>query len=125
MDYIPPCEKCGGRCCGYVAIEIDRPTTKKEYDHIRWYLVHKDVHVFVDHDKKWHIEFKSSCTHQSANKRCEIYSTRPQICRGHGNSEGDCEYYDTPYSLNFTTAAEFEKWLKKKGIDWKFKKKTD
>ncbi|TFH42546.1 MAG: YkgJ family cysteine cluster protein, partial [Chrysiogenales bacterium] len=53
--FSPPCEECGGRCCRYIAIGMDRPTTKTEYDHIRWYLSHDDVHVFIDHDRGWYV----------------------------------------------------------------------
>ncbi len=120
-DFQPPCDECGGRCCKYVAIEIDKPTTKTDYDHIRWYLVHENVNVFVDHDNKWHIEFRTPCEFQDENNRCSIYSKRPKICREHCDEEGSCEFYDTPYSMYFSEAREFEKYLERKGKDWKFK----
>lgn len=120
-DYIPPCMQCGGSCCKYVAIEIGKPTTKTEYDHIRWYLLHKDVNVFVDHDKKWFVEFRSPCENLTKQYRCTDYFKRPEICRDHGTSHGECEFYDTPYHLYFKSSYEFEKYLEKKGIDWQFK----
>ncbi len=119
--YIPPCEKCGGKCCRYVAIEIDRPNTKSGIDHIRWYLLHENVNVFLDHWKKWHIEFHSPCECLDKNGRCSCYSERPKICRQHGCEEGDCEFFDSPYLEYFKSARDFEKYLKKKKIDWKFK----
>jgi len=118
----PSCEECGGKCCEYIAIEIDRPGSKKDYDHIRWYLLHKKVNVFVDHDKKWHVEFRSRCEAQTDDKKCSIYKKRPKICRDHGNEDGECEFYDSPYYLYFTNCREFEKYLLKKGIDWSFKR---
>ncbi|MBN2160083.1 MAG: YkgJ family cysteine cluster protein [Spirochaetes bacterium] len=118
----PPCFECGGRCCQYVAIEIDRPTTKTDYDNIRWYLAHNNVHVFVDHDRKWHVEFRSACESLTADNRCHIYSERPMICRSHGCGDEECEYFDSPYFLYFTTRKEFEEYIQKKGIDWRFKK---
>jgi Fe-S-cluster containining protein len=119
--YQAPCDKCGGKCCEYVAIEIDRPRTKKDYDHIRWYLVHKKVHVFVDHDRKWYVEFRSPCERLQKDKRCSFYNDRPKICRDHGNMDGECEYFDSPYTHYFKTVKQFERFLKKKGIDWKYK----
>ena len=71
-NFQPPCEECGGRCCEYIAIEIDKPNTKSDYDHIRWYLIHRDVNVFIDHDRKWYIEFRTPCELLSKKKRCLI-----------------------------------------------------
>ncbi len=120
--FTPPCEACGGKCCEYIAIEIDKPTTKTDYDHIRWYLLHKKVNVFIDYDRKWYVEFRTPCEVQDSSKKCSIYEKRPKICREHGNTDGECEYYDNPYMHYFKTAREFERFLEKKGIDWKFKR---
>ncbi|MFC1669453.1 YkgJ family cysteine cluster protein [Spirochaetota bacterium] len=121
-DFKPPCQKCGSKCCKYIAIEIDKPGTKTEYDYIRWYLFHRDMNVFVDHDKKWHVEFKTPCEQLDRDGKCMVYDTRPKICRTHGNDDEECEYYDSPYHLYFSDVTEYEKYLNKKKIDWKFKK---
>ncbi len=118
----PPCFKCGGRCCNYVAIEIDRPSSKKDYDYIRWYLAHKKVNVFVDHEKNWFVEFRTDCEFKEKNHRCSIYNERPNICRGHGNGEGECEFYDSPYSAYFSSLKEFEDYLEKKNKKWRYSK---
>ncbi len=120
--FVPPCDRCGGKCCEYIAIEIGKPVTKTDFDHIRWYLLHHKVHVFIDHDKKWYVEFRSPCEAQDSTKRCRIYGRRPKICRDHGNVDGECEYFDNPYKRYFKSADEFEKYLEYKGIDWRFKK---
>lgn len=120
-SFLPPCADCGGSCCRYVAIEIDRPTTKTDYDNIRWWLLHKDVHVFVDHDRKWHVEFRGVCENLGPKNECLMYHHRPEICRNHGNIEEECEYFDSPYLLYFSSLKEFEKYLDKKKIDWRFK----
>lgn len=120
-DYKAPCEECGGKCCGYVAIEIDKPKGKKDYDIIRWYLAHQNVNVFIDHDKNWHVEFRTPCEFQSSEKKCMIYTKRPAICREHGTSEGDCEFFDSPYIEYFSSCKEFEAYLDRKGVDWKAK----
>ena len=121
-SFIPNCEKCGGSCCNYVAIEIDKPTTKQNCDHIRWYLLHKDVNVFIDHDKNWFVEFRTPCEKQNpSDYKCTIYSKRPKICRDHGNDDESCEYYDSPYFKYFSNAPQFEKYLNSRGIDWRYK----
>jgi uncharacterized protein len=117
-SYIPPCGDCGGRCCKYTAIEIDRPTTKNDFDNIRWYLSHINVHVFVDHDKKWHVEFRSPCENLAENYECRIYEIRPRICRNHGNTEEECEYFDSPYLYYFNSRSEFEDYLTERKLDW-------
>ena len=120
-EFKPPCEECGGRCCNYVAVELEKPKGKKDYDSIRWYLAHKNVNVFVDHSKNWFVEFRTPCDKKNLKNRCTIYNTRPVICRNHGNFEGSCEHYDTPYKEYFSTVREFEKYLENRKIDWKFK----
>ena len=122
--YKAPCNECGGRCCNYIAIEIDKPKTKNDYDSMRWYLSHKNVNIFIDHKKKWFVEFRTPCEFQKDDKKCGIYNKRPNICRSHGNSEGECEFYDSPYSEYFSSLTELEKYLDNKGIDWKFKQKN-
>lgn len=124
QEYLAPCDECGGRCCRYVAIGIDRPRSKNDYDTMRWYLAHKDVNVFIDHEKNWFVEFRTPCEEQDANSRCLIYGRRPAICRKHGNTEGGCEFYDTPYSEYFSSLEELESYLDSKGIDWRPKKKN-
>jgi Fe-S-cluster containining protein len=118
--YKAPCNLCGGKCCEYIAIEIDKPKNKKDYDVIRWYLSHKNVNVFIDHDNKWYVEFRTPCEFQKPNKKCGIYANRPDICRRHGVSHGDCEYYDLPYRMIFRNTKEFEDHLDQKTIDWRF-----
>ncbi|HOP28497.1 MAG TPA: YkgJ family cysteine cluster protein [Spirochaetota bacterium] len=120
-DYKAPCGQCGGKCCGYVAIEIDKPNCKKDYDIIRWYLAHQNVNVFIDHDKNWHVEFRTPCEFQDSDNKCRIYTKRPTICREHGRAEGDCEFYDSPYTEYFSSCKEFESYLTKKGADWRIK----
>jgi uncharacterized protein len=122
MDkFIPPCKDCGGKCCDYVAVEMKIPSCKKDYDSIRWYLSHENVNVFVDHFKTWYVEFRTPCMKMNINKKCTIYKDRPFICRNHGNSEGECEHFDTPYKEYFTSMRDFEKYLENKKIDWKFR----
>lgn len=120
-SFAPPCRDCGGKCCNYIAVELDKPTSKRDYDHIRWYLSHKNVNVFIDHYNKWHVEFRTPCEELTRNRECAVYESRPLICRNHGNSEGECEYYDTPYKEYFSTMTQFEKYLDEKKINWKFR----
>jgi uncharacterized protein len=117
----PPCEKCGAKCCKYVAVEIDKPVCKTDYDNIRWYLLHNNVAVFVDYDNKWYIEFSTKCSKLDKSNKCSIYNRRPKICRIHGNKDTPCEYFDNPDKMRFTTEKQFIKYLNSKNIDWQWK----
>ncbi len=120
------CEGCGARCCRYVATQIDTPTSKRDYDYLRWYLLHRHVNVFIDHAGGWYIEFETPCEQLGEDHRCSGYETRPQICRGHGVGDTDCEFHGAtePYKRRFKTAAALEDWLDQRGVDWRFKKRV-
>jgi hypothetical protein len=118
-----PCRECRARCCRYVSVEIDRPTSKRDYDTVRWYLLHKNIHVFVDHDRKWFVEFMTECEELASDQSCGSYLTRPQVCRDHGWPIGSCEFFADPCLHYFRTAPEFERYLDRKEIDWRWKRR--
>ena len=96
------CAKCGGKCCRYFALEIDTPTTKRDFDDIRWYLCHENIRVFVE-DGEWYLEVNNRCRHLDESSRCRIYPDRPAICRKH--SLDNCEGHD---EIAFDREHEFE-----------------
>jgi len=87
-----PCEGCD-HCCRYVSIEIDRPTTKRDFDNIRWYLLHKNISVMIDYEGDWLIQFDTPCE-WLIEGRCGHYELRPEICRDY--DPVDCERYAGP-----------------------------
>lgn len=121
------CLRCGGRCCQYIALEWERPSCKRDYDYIRWFLLHEHVHVFVDHAGKWHVEFQTPCQSLGSDGRCATYAERPALCREHGEkADESCEFLgeDSPYRVRFSTVREFERYLDKKGVDWRWKRRA-
>ena len=75
------CHNCTGLCCRYMALPIETPEDREDFDDIRWYLVHKGVSVFVE-DGDWYLNIENRCKYLSAkDHRCKIYAKRPQICR--------------------------------------------
>lgn len=88
------CEHCTGYCCRYIALPIDEPTDKSEFDDIRWYLLHEGVSVFVE-DGEWFINMQTTCRHLQPDYRCGIYETRPKICRDY--STDNCDYHSGSY----------------------------
>ena len=106
------CHKCTGLCCKYMALPIDTPKDRNDFDDIRWYLVHKGVSIFVE-KKKWYICVDKKCKHLAGKDyRCKIYEKRPRICRGHKNV--DCEFSENEYDydLHFTNDKQMEEYIK-------------
>ncbi|HTN76186.1 MAG TPA: hypothetical protein VL096_13105, partial [Pirellulaceae bacterium] len=44
------CDHCTAKCCKYFALPIDTPTTFKDFEYMRWFLLHDRASVFVDDD---------------------------------------------------------------------------
>lgn len=86
------CDYCSAKCCRYFALPFDRPTTWKEFDQMRWFLLHERAAVFVEKGD-WYVLVYNVCRHLQADNRCGIYETRPQICRDY--STRNCEYEDS------------------------------
>ncbi|MCA9054758.1 MAG: YkgJ family cysteine cluster protein [Planctomycetaceae bacterium] len=85
------CAYCTARCCRYFALPIEEPHTWEDYDHIRWYMMHGQVAIFVD-DGVWYLMVMADCKHLQEDHRCGHYDHRPQICRSY--STDNCEYDD-------------------------------
>lgn len=109
-DETNPCEGCT-TCCSYVAIELDSPENEEEYNNIRWYLVHKDVWIFVDHDNSWNIQFNSPCEMLNEKGWCKIYEKRPMICRQYTTKNCEKNGNGKSYKILFKTLKEFEEWF--------------
>ncbi len=107
------CEQCAAACCRYLAIPLDRPHSARDYDDIRWYLMHESVSVFVE-EGDWFIQFQTRCRNLRADNRCGVYESRPEICREY--EPGDCDYSgaDFGYEAIFTHPSQLEAYYEKK-----------
>jgi len=85
-----PCAGCSN-CCEYIALELDKPTTLKDFDQIIWYLLHKDVWVYIDDSGDWYMQFNTVCE-KLENRRCTYYPHRPHMCRDY--DPADCIRYE-------------------------------
>ncbi len=85
------CDHCTAKCCQYFALPIDEPTSRRDYDFLRWYLLHERATVFTE-DESWYLLVHTRCKHLQPNNLCGIYETRPAICREY--STKNCEYED-------------------------------
>ena len=102
------CEYCTAKCCKYFALPIDEPTTRKEFDYLRWYLLHDAATLFTE-DDDWYLLVHTECKHLQDDGRCGIYETRPQICRDY--STDNCEFDETwVYERYFETCEQIEEY---------------
>lgn len=81
------CGSCTA-CCEYVNIPIPTPKTEEDFDHILWYVLHKNVCVWIGKRNKWNIKFDTPCK-PLKNGHCNQYHTRPLLCREY--SQKKCE----------------------------------
>ncbi len=100
------CDHCTAKCCHYFALPIDQPHSRKDFDYIRWYLLHDRATVFVE-DESWYLLVHTTCQHLQSDHRCGIYETRPQICRDYTTDECEFDddwcyerYFETPEQLD-------------------------
>ena len=85
------CEHCAAKCCRYFALPIEEPDDWKDFDFIRWYLLHDRATVFIE-DDVWYLLVHTACKHLRDDNLCGEYETRPQICRDYSSKK--CEYED-------------------------------
>jgi Fe-S-cluster containining protein len=107
------CEQCTAACCRYLALPLDKPASAKDYDDIRWYLMHENVLVFVE-EGDWYVQFQTSCKNLAADNLCAVYETRPEICREY--QQGDCDYAGGSYGYDhlFTHPKQIEAFYEKR-----------
>jgi Fe-S-cluster containining protein len=106
-----PCHGCG-ECCRYVAVEIDKPAAFRDYDHIFWYLTHRQVTVYVDWEGGWFLEFETICEHLTPGRTCGIYEERPRICSSFSWEECERNTQERAWKHRFRDPDEFFTWLR-------------
>ncbi|MGD0896425.1 MAG: YkgJ family cysteine cluster protein [Thermoguttaceae bacterium] len=109
---LPPgevlCGYCTAKCCRYFALPLDTPATWREFDYLRWFLLHDRAAVFVEEDT-WYLLVHTPCKHLRDDHRCEIYDRRPRICREYTTAK--CEYEeDWVYDHYWETAEQVEEY---------------
>jgi Fe-S-cluster containining protein len=107
-----PCHGCGD-CCRYVAVEIDKPTSNRDFENVVWYLSHRDVIVYQDFEHAWFIEFQTRCEHLTDSATCGIYTERPQICSEFSWEDCERNSKEPACRYRFSAPEEFVAWLRK------------
>ena len=105
------CEHCTGMCCRYLALPIETPEDREEFDDVRWYLLHEGVSVFVE-DGEWYLYVAADCRHLQPDYRCGIYQTRPRICRQYTSE--NCDYHSGEYGWDqhFTCPEHLDEYVR-------------
>ena len=79
VDWTKTCIGCQ-YCCTYVSLPIDKPRTDADFDVVRWYLAHRNIHIYIDHDGDWLFLVNNVCENLTPGG-CAIYEKRFDICR--------------------------------------------
>lgn len=108
------CHKCKAECCNSVTVEINTPKTKKEFDEIKWFILHKNVQVYIDFDKNWNVEFITPCTSLDKDHRCTTYDTRPAICRLYPKKDESCIFGENACKKLFKTIEDVDVYFEAK-----------
>jgi uncharacterized protein len=85
-------------CCNYITQQIDTPRSKIDFDHLLWQISHQNIRIYKE-KRTWYLLIESRCNHLKAGGGCNIYESRPEVCRAYSNDY--CEY-DEPAEKNFT-----------------------
>ena len=91
------CNQCVALCCRYFALSIDTPETKRDFEDLRWYLLHEDSQIFVE-DGEWYLQVNRKCRALLPDNRCGIYENRPTICRGYNTKA--CDWHADAYDYD-------------------------
>ena len=105
------CVRCRGLCCRYFGLPIDTPETAGDFDDIRWYLLHKNTEVYVS-DDDWYLNVKNTCKHLQADYGCEIYESRPRICRGYSTKDCDVTSDEYDHEHHFYSAEQLAEYAR-------------
>lgn len=80
------CDGCGGACCKFVRIKVALPDGPRGDVAREWMRTRGIVDAPPG---TWTLP--AACMHLSADGRCTIYATRPQVCRDREVEQSACE----------------------------------
>ena len=110
-------------CCKYVTVVIDSPRSKDQRDSYGWYLSHKNVEIYIDHDNDWNLLFKTPCNNLLPDGACSIYETRFDICREYESDS--CSRVGSDCKVLFATPEEMYSYLDAKKAKSAAKKSSE
>ena len=101
------CNQCVALCCRYFALQIEKPKTRRDFEDLRWYILHEDASIFVE-EGEWYLQINRKCRALLPDNRCGIYHNRPSICREY-KTDG-CDWHADAYTYDhlFTEPEQIE-----------------
>lgn len=106
------CLQCA-RCCTYLAVGINAPTSPRLATEILWHLYHQGVSVCRDEAGEWYVQIESRCKNLGPGNLCAVYEHRPHICRDY--SDQACEVNaPQPGLIEFKEPEAFLEYLSRK-----------
>lgn len=103
----PPC----GRCCRYVALGIDAPSSVKAVSMALWFVYHRNVSIYQSHEGDWFLLVPADCENLRPDGLCGVYEKRPLICREYDVDGCEGTSAELPEKLRFDDGASLVKWL--------------
>jgi Fe-S-cluster containining protein len=94
-----------------VAVALPPPREPDDRDLIHWYLSHEKVCVYIDKDGDWWVQVGTDCRHIAADGRCDIYGSRPQLCRDYETHSCERADHEDENIAEFSTVEEFERFF--------------
>ena len=106
-DVCPPC----GRCCRYVALGIDAPSSVKAVSMALWFVYHRDVSIYQSHEGDWFLLVPTECDNLLPDGLCGVYEHRPFICREYDVDGCEGTRDEPAEKLRFDDGPSFVTWL--------------
>jgi len=118
------CGTCIALCCRYIAFEVDGPTEPRDFELLRWFLLHEGTQLFVE-GRTWFLQVFVRCRALGADYRCTIYDTRPEICRSYEADGCDRDEVERKATITrmFRSVEELEAWRVPWVKRWEAKRK--
>lgn len=105
------CDECNQECCNDVIVEIDEPTTREDWEDIKWQVAHRNVRVIKDNEGDWCVEFLTRCEMMAPDGKCTIYEKRPTMCRNHEPETCTINGEGSYYEVILNSIEDVEKYL--------------
>jgi hypothetical protein len=106
----PPC----GKCCRYVSVGIDAPSTVGRVSTSLWLLYHQGISIYQSHEGDWFLLVPGACDNLKPDGLCGVYESRPFICRDYDVDGCEGTSLDSAEKMRFDDGATFVGWLRKK-----------
>src|SRR3989338_9417853 len=102
------CNECDGECCKNIAIQIESPETREDFEDLNWYLYHEGLIIYIDDEDDWLVQIPIKCKFLKDGK-CMIYYKKPPICK---NSEvSRCEKNIKEAKIIFKNEGDIEHYI--------------